>query len=424
MNAILREAWLLGRNRAALAALVLLALCAAASVALGLASVARDRAAIERMLTGQPDEIAALKAFVTDPGDAAYHAFQPTWDPPSDLAFAALGSRDIAPAMLRVRALALEGQIYENEAANPELALPGRFDLAFVAVYLAPLVLVALLHDLWSGESEAGRFHALSALPRARQRVWMPRIAVRVGGVLAAVLLPFLVGALIAGTSVARGLAFAGLITLVVGFWTIVILALARRGTLSSVNAATLAAIWFALTLVAPAAANLAINAAVVVPDGAALARENREDVHAGWDRPKAATMQRFLAVYPDLAPHGDVPPTFSWKWYYAFQHLGDLHVAAQSQAYRDGIARRADLARAAGWLLPPAGLAQAMAAMAGTDVTAQLEYQARIRAYHALLRSYFYSFLFGDKPFTPSDLDAVPRFDPAIATEMPRNAS
>ena len=420
MNAVLRETWLIGRNRAALAALVLLALCAAASVALGLASVARDRGAIERMLAGQPTETAAHKAFVTDPGDGAFYTFQPTWDPPSDLAFAALGSRDIAPAMLRVRALALEGQIYENEAANPELALPGRFDLAFVVVYIAPLVLIALLHDLWSGEREAGRFHALSALPRARQRLWIPRIAVRVGGVLVALLLPFVIGALIAGTNLPRGLAFAGLITLVVAFWTIVILLVARRSSLSSVNAATLAAAWFALTLVAPAAANLAINAAVTVPDGAALARENREDVHAGWDRPKAATMQRFLAIYPDLAADGDVPQTFSWKWYYAFQHLGDLHVAEQSQTYRGGIARRAELARAAGLLLPPVGLAQAMAGLAGTDVTAQLAYQARIRAYHAQLRSYFYAFLFGDKPFTPNDLDAVPRFDPAIPNEIP----
>lgn len=413
MSNLFREAWLLGRNRAALAALVLLAMCAAASVALGLASVARDRGAIDRMLAGQPAETAALKAFVQDPGDAAYYGFQPTWDPPSDLAFAALGSRDIAPGMLRVRALALEGQIYENEAANPELALPGRFDLAFVAVYLAPLVLIALLHDLWSGEREAGRFHAMSALPRARQRLWIPRITVRVGGVLTALLLPFAVGALIAGTSMARGLAFAGLITLVVAFWTIIILSVARRGALSSVNAATLAAAWFALTLVAPAAANLAINAAVAVPDGAALARENREDVHAGWDRPKAATMQRFLAVYPELAAHGEVPPTFSWKWYYAFQHLGDLHVAAESQAYRDNIARRADLARTAGWLLPPAGLAQAMASIAGTDVLAQLAYQQRIRAYHTRLRAYFYGFLFGERPFHPDDLEEVPRFNP-----------
>jgi ABC-2 type transport system permease protein len=415
MTSLMREAWLLARSRSAMLALLLLVICASASVALGLASVARDRAAIDRMLAGQGIEEAALKAFVEDAGSGAYYGFQPTWDPPSDLAFAALGSRDIAPALLRVRALALEGQIYENETANPELALPGRFDLAFVAVYVAPLVLIALLHDLWSGEREAGRYHALAALPHARRRLWTSRVAVRLAGVLIALLLPFAVGALLAGTALPRASGFAALVILVCLFWTAIILLVARRGVRSAVNAAALAAIWFALTLVAPAGANLAINAAVPVPDGAALARENREYVHAGWDRPRDQTMRDFLKVYPQHEPGSEIPPTFHWKWYFAFQHLGDLHVTAQSRAYRDGIARRAEMAGLAGWLLPPAGLAQAMSAMAGTDVAAQLDYQMRIRAYHRRLREFYYDYLFSEKPFGPEELARVPRYDPAI---------
>ncbi|WP_017671349.1 DUF3526 domain-containing protein [Blastomonas sp. AAP53] len=415
MTHILREMWLLGRSRSAIWALLLLAVCASASVALGLASVARDRAVIDRMLAGQVAEEAALAAFVEDAGSGAYYGFQPTWDPPSDLAFAALGSRDIAPAVLRVRALALEGQIYENESSNPELALPGRFDLAFVAVYVAPLVLIALLHDLWSGEREAGRYHALAALPRARRRLWTSRVAVRLAGVLVALLLPFGIGALMAGTAPLRALGFAGLITLVCLLWTAIVLVVARLGVRSAVNAASLAAVWFALTLVAPAGVNLAINAGVPVPDGAALARENREYVHAGWDRPRDRTMRDFLKVYPQHEAGSAIPPTFHWKWYFAFQHLGDLHVAEQSQAYRDGIARRAEMGRIAGWVLPPAGLAQAMSAMAGTDVTAQLDYQMRIRAYHQRLREFYYDYLFSEKPFGPQELARVPRFDPAI---------
>lgn len=408
-----RELHFLAASRAALLGVLLLSLCAAASVALGLASVARDRAAIDRMLAGQPAEVAALTGFVTDAGYGAYYGFQPTWGPPSDLAFAALGSRDIAPAMLRIRALALEAQIYENEATNPELTLPGRFDLAFVVVYLAPLVLIALLHDIWSGEREAGRYHALSAIPAAGRRVWLPRVLVRVASVMAALLLPFAIGAALAGTGPARGLAFAGLIVFACLFWTAIILLVARRGKVSSVNAAALAALWFALTLVAPAAANLAINAAVPVPDGAALARENREDVHAGWDRPREDTMRRFLAIYPQYATGSALPPTFHYKWYFAFQHLGDLHVADQSRAYREGIARRASLARTTGWLLPPAGIAQSMAALAETDVTAQLAYQDRVRAYHRRLREYYYDYLFSDKAFGLADIHGAPRFDP-----------
>lgn len=44
--------------------------------------------------------------------------------------FAAL--RDVSPHILRVRALGLEAQIDDGDTFNPELALPGRFDFAFI----------------------------------------------------------------------------------------------------------------------------------------------------------------------------------------------------------------------------------------------------------------------------------------------------
>jgi len=413
MSNFAREASLLLRSRAALLALVLLALLASLAVGLGLANVARERAAIDRMITLQQADEAAVAGFAEDAGYAAFYTYHPTWDPPSDLAFAALGGRDVAPSMLRIRALALEGQIYENETTNPELALPGRFDLAFVVIYMAPLVIFALLHDLWSGEREAGRLPMLQAQPGARRRIWLPRIGVRLALVLAALLLPFATGAVLAGTGLLHALAFAGLIALVCLFWTGVALIVAAKGTRSSVNAAVLAAIWFAATLVVPAAANIAVNAAVPVPDGAMLARENREAVHDGWDQPKDATMRRFFAVHPEWAETAPVATPFHWKWYYAFQHLGDLHVAELSRAYREGIARRESLAELVGWLLPPLGMQNAMHDLAGTGVDAQLAYQDRIRAYHDELRRFYYPYLFNDRPFTSRDFAHAPNFKP-----------
>ncbi|MDR8085506.1 ABC transporter permease, partial [Acinetobacter baumannii] len=67
-------------------------------------------------------------------GSQAYYTFYATWDPPSDAAFLALGLRDGAPHVLRVRALGLQAQLYEGEVFNPELALAGRFDFAFVLI--------------------------------------------------------------------------------------------------------------------------------------------------------------------------------------------------------------------------------------------------------------------------------------------------
>jgi ABC-2 type transport system permease protein len=203
---------------------------------------------------------------------------------------------------------------------------------------------------------------------------------------------------------------FAAVVAGVVLFWTLTALLVARLGPRSPVNAAVLAGLWFALTLVGPAAANLGINAAVPVPEGARLARENRDAVHGAWDLPRQATLERFLTIYPEWRDTAPMTAPFHWKWYFAFQHLGDVAVADQSEAYRDGIARREQAAAAAGWLLLPVGLQNAMHRMAATDVRAQLAYQDRVRIFHAEIRHHYYPYLFRDLPYGRDEFARAPR--------------
>jgi ABC-2 type transport system permease protein len=405
------------RAPAAAAALLLLAGLATAAVVLGLGDVRRQHAAIESTLALHAVEEAAVRSYAEDAGSVAYYTFLPTWSEPSDLAFAALGQRDVAPYLLRIRMLALEGQLYESESGNPELALPGRLDFAFVLVYLAPLVLVALLHDLVSGEREAGRLTALRALPGSALRLWTARTAVRGLGVFAALAVPLGVGMAISGTSAARAAGALGVTALTVAFWTSVCALVASRGRRSSVNATALAAAWFAVTLVLPAAAHLAVNAAVPVPSGAELVRENREAVHDAWDLPRQPTLERFYVSHPQWSHSAPMTTTFHWKWYFAFQQLGDERVAELSRAYRAGIARRDAAAGVFGLLVPPIGLQRALHRLAGTDVPAQLAYLDRVREYHGELRRFYYRYLFEDRPFGASDWDLMPRWVPSPRT-------
>ncbi|MFN3535939.1 MAG: ABC transporter permease [Brevundimonas sp.] len=412
MRSLVREICFFGRSPAAVAAIVVLALLASVSVAFGLAEVSRERASITRVLQLQTGEEEALRAYAGDAGTFAYNDFRVTWNAPSALAFAALGQRDTAPSILRVRPLALEAQIYENEQTNPELALPGRFDLAFVAIYLAPLVLIVLLHDLWSGEREAGRLGALRALPGSTSRVFLPRVLVRAGLVGSALLIPFAVGSMLESAPPGKALLFAGAIAGLVIFWTLLVVLVARFGSRSTVNAAALAGLWFALTLVGPAAANLVVNAAVPTPEGARLARENRDAVHGAWDLPRQATLDRFLALHPEWSDTEPMTEPFHWKWYFAFQHLGDVAVAELSAAYRQGVERRERLAGTAGWLMPPVGFQRIMHRVAETDVEAQLAYQDRVRDFHTRLRTFYYPYLFEDQVFGTDDYASGPHFD------------
>lgn len=414
MNDLIREARLfLGLRAAVLAALALFAL-AAAGVGAGLVEVGRQADTIARIGPQQAADVQAVSDWVSkgkDPGNAAYYTFHATWDPPSDLAFAALGARDVAPYVLRVRALCLEAQLYEGEIGNPEALLPGRFDFAFVLVYLTPLFAILLFHDLRSGEREAGRLRSLEASAGDARRLWTARVAVRLAALFLALALPFLAGALAGGTALWRVGAVLLLILGYATFWAVLCLVVGRMARSSLANAMTLAATWLVLTIIAPAVGHVAINTAVPLSQGMELSLRHRDAVNRAWDIPKAETMDAFFATHPEWAATAPLPAAFHWKWYFAFHQVGDESVADMARAYRDGILARAAWSERTGLVLPGVAVQVALHRLADTDPMAQVAYQARIRAFHAQLRRFYYGYLFHDRPFGAEDFARTPAF-------------
>ncbi|MGA1797161.1 DUF3526 domain-containing protein [Sphingomonas sp. 4RDLI-65] len=408
------EARLLLRSKLAAFALLLLAALTIGAVVAGMAEVSRQRAAIARIAPAQAEDIGAIADWVVktkDAGSAGYYTFHATWDAPSPLAFAAIGMRDVAPYILRIRALGLEAQLYDGDTFNPELALPGRFDFAFVLVFLSPLFVIALFHDLVSGEREAGRARMLAALPGTQRRLWLRRGALRFALVFAGLGLPFVAGAILSGAAVMPVLAILGLTAAYLLFWTVLAVLVARTGMGSVANAAALAAAWLVLVLVVPTLANVVVDRAIPVDQGADIALAQRDRVNGAWDIPREDTMRLFYAHHPQWADSPPLPTGFHYKWYFAFHQVGDESVADQARAYRAGLEKRSSAASALGWVLPSVGIQALLTRIAGTDLAAQLAYQDRIRAYHRRLREFYYGYLFRDRPFDRADFAKTPQF-------------
>lgn len=414
MRAWLHEWRLLARTPLAAFALLLLLVLSSLAVWSGAREVARQQQTLERLAPLQQQDLAAQLAKPLargDAGSAAYYGQHPTWSPPSATAFLAGGLRDSAPLLLRVRALALQSQLHEGESFNPELALAGRFDWAFVLVYLAPLVLVALLYDLVSGERRAGRLGTLLALPGAGARLWLRRAGLRAALVALCLLLPVLAGALVLGTPPAALASAVAAALAYVGFWTGLALLVGARGRSPAAHATALMGCWVLLTLVLPTLAQTALTRALPAPQGAELALAQREQVHGAWDLPREETMARFFASHPQWQDTAPLPAGFHYKWYFAFQQLGDEAVAADVQAWRATLLARQRWTERLGWLLPGVGVQAALHRQAATDLPALLEQQDAVTAFHTQLRSFFYPHLFADKPFDMGAIELLPRF-------------
>lgn len=406
-----REAWFLSRDRAAIIWLSLAFLLSAFSVAAGIVEVHSQRQTIERLLEADEADRAAALADQSDWGGAAYYAFHLTYDPPSDLAFAALGQRDVASWKHRVRMLALEGQIHEADPQHPDAALIGRVDFAFVAAFLAPLLVILMLHDLRAGERAAGRYELLTATARRDSAPWRMRAGVRIAGLAACLLIPFLLGAALEQAS---GIVIAGAslaVILHLAFWAGLTVFVGRLTIPPATLLTVMAGAWLMLAVVVPAAGRVLIERAVPVPAGADIMMVQRETVNNGWDRPRDETMQAFLVRHPEWADYSQVERGFEWKWYYAFQQVGDQTAEDLSRAYDEGRRARDKAASMISCLAPPALMERTLQSLAGTDVAATLAYEQSIRNFHAELRAFYYPRLFREETYSAEAAEGLPSY-------------
>jgi len=379
----------------------------------GLAEVRQQYESIAFLVDADQQDRSAELARQSDWGSAAYYGFHLTYDPPSDFAFAALGQRDASSWKHRLRMLALEGQIYEHDPGNPELALIGRFDFAFFVAFVLPLILIFVLHDLQASERSAGRFDLLVASAGSSRSLWWRRAFLRSGGILLATIVPLLVAGVLSGTTFST---LSGAVVPVVAyvvFWTLVCLWFASWKRSAPVILASLIGVWVLLSTVLPAASRVIIDRMVPIPAGADILMTQREAVNDAWDLPVENTMEPFLERHPEWAGYTHTGEGFDWGWYYAFQQVGDQTAEHLSQAYTAGRIERDRMAGLFAIAAPPALLERQLQNLAGTDMRSVLAYEGRVRAFHAELRAFYYPGLFGNEPFDPGRLADLPQFSP-----------
>ena len=413
LESILRELKFALKDRTVLASLIGAVLLSSYSLVVGLQESVSEHAMIERTqnLVTQDREYSLTKQ--SDAGGAAYYAYHFTYDPPSSLAFVARGVRDDLPWKHRVRMLALEGQIYETDAGNPELSKIGKLDFAFVAAFLLPLLSILLLYDLRAIEIRNNRWAFLSVTVGNGNRLLFGRAILRSALLYIALILPFAIVALVNGVSVSGALLVSGTVALNCLFWFLLAFIIVTRIESGPTTAAVLLGCWFVLAVAIPIGGKYATEQAISVPKGGEILLTQREAVNDAWDTPKETTMTPFLESHPQWANTAKVTQPFEWKWYYAFHQVGDQSVEPRSKALRSGIVHR-DRAMSLVALASPTLLTDRLLSQAAkTNVASFLLYDRCVRGFHQRLREFHYPMLFGDVEYSPQQMKQLPIYEP-----------
>ena len=370
--------------------------------------------------TAYRDQLAYLSTIyppTTEAGEPLYYLAFPAPQPPSPLSALASGRAGVETASLRIRLLALEGQLYERETLNPRLAAAGHLDLGFVLIALLPLFVIAITYDIVSGERERGTWQMARLFARPRRLV-AAKVGARMVLVAGLVVSLTLIGMLLAGID-ADGRAgwAAALIALHTLFWFALCLGVAGGRRSSTTNAMILVGVWVALTFLAPAVLSLTNAILHPVPEALELTVRQRQGYHEAWDLPKAATMEGFFEDYPQWSDQTVPEDEFTWAWYYAMNHRGDRAARDASRAYRDILTQRDEWARR--WSL---ATQVALDRLSSADLGTELAYQEAVRRYHERLKAHFQPLLFSAATITQVDWDRVPTFEPAApAADAPQ---
>ena len=412
---ITREANFLTKQRYILALFSIVFLLSVFAIWSGISETRFQLSTIERLQEKDTIDRESVLAKQKDYGSAAYYSFHLTYSAPSAIAFAAMGQRDIYPWKHRIRMLAIEGQIYETDADNPELSFLGRFDFAFLISVLLPLFVILLLHDLRSAEREAGRYDLLITTARERQRLWLSRAIVLCSALAIVLLIPFIVGALITQAP----LASVGLVMLVVIahllFWMLLTFGFTTSKISAKQSSAKIAsmllAIWLVVTVLIPVSSDFVIDKMVESPNGGEIVLTQREAVNDAWDLPFNATWNEFLSTHPQWEDKTEIGDSFEWKWYYAFQQVGDQKAEELSKAYRTATLAKNTLAERFALMSPPMLTQRLMSSIAETDTNAAIRYELKIREYHKALRQFYYPLMFNETEFTLETLSGLPKF-------------
>lgn len=348
-----------------------------------------------------------------DTGELGYYLFHNVYHDPGEWSFIALGNRLVIPYVQRIRLLGLQGQLYDGESHHPEYVMLGTFDYAFLLVFFAPLLCIALMHDLKASEQQAQRLLFLRSLMAEPRLFWGNRVLSRWLLVTLTFVLPLSFFAAMQRLSFAPFIHILAITALYTFFWAVLsaAISLRKRALNANFNAMLLASIWVLLCVVLPNLSQLWLHYHYPLQDGSQIALQHRQLVHGAWDLPKEDTLTPFYALYPQWKDSPPVTERFHWKWYYAFQHMADVKLEPQVSAREQALIQRDQATSMLARFLPTVWVQRNLEDIAQSNVPDLLAQRQRITTFHTQLRHYIYPYLFEEKPFTTDTYTHLPAF-------------
>ena len=340
--------------------------------------------------------------------------------PTAPLSALAIGQSDMMPNYYRITYLSKVQFMYDTEVENPWNLLSGHFDLAFVIVFVLPLLVISLGYNLLSAEREQGTLRMLCSQPLSIATVLAGKITVRVLALLF-VVIPLPLSILLLTHPDTRGaeqlvlmLSWSALVAIYTLFWFMLAALVNVTVRSSSASALIMVTIWTLLVLILPVAINLAVGIAAPSPSRTELASRTRvvtaeslreyENLYSADYR--YASDPKALLVKDG---HIDVPDRM--RAFFLAKEKVDAQIEPVLKQFDVQLLKQQRLVDRLSFLSPAILVNEALTSIAGNDSRRYLMFKNQTETFHNQWRAYFSPRIEDNQAMTEDDLRSLPQW-------------
>ena len=343
--------------------------------------------------------------------------------PPAPLSALAIGQGDVYPNYIKVTARSLDALVSGDQIEHPLAVASGQFDVAFVILFLYPLLIFAVSFDLTATERDQGTLRMVLAQPVTLRDVIAGKMIVRALELLVpALLIPIAAAAIsspVNGDFWIRAALWSIAIIVYGAVWHGIALVVNARGLGAPANALILAGIWLLFAVVGPSCVNLLIAVKYPMPsrvEAAVQARAATQEATVQGSR----QLGQFLQDHPTSGNVGRE----GMRQFALLQAQRDKQVAERLAAVEATFnAQLERQRRLASWLsgLSPTMIAQGVFLdIAGTNTLRFDRFRAEASSFQQQWRAYFEPRVLDAATLTPAEYAAAPSFAYVDESAMP----
>jgi ABC-2 type transport system permease protein len=410
MKALLSNDWKnLLRNKQLLVAIALFFAVGLYAIYYGNAEVQKQEKTIASVLEKEQKDIkTAIEKFKEPTFETSWGIRRTIANQPNKLVALSLGQKDVFPYTKTVRAYGFYGSVFGSEIANPYKLLTGNFDLAFVFIFLLPLLLIALSYNLLSSEKENGTLSLILVNHLSLKKLIFTKILFRFLLVLGFVVLLFLIG-IIATNSPMNAQAFSWFLAVIAYtiFWSCLIFYWVSWQQNSAFNALVLLGNWLFFVVLIPTFLNLYLQSTRPISSGANLQRELREITENGWEVPKKNNLAKYFAEKGKI----DTTKTGgSMVHEIALIYYMDKTAKPHFDEYKAQLADQINASNAWSWLSPAMQTQTTLNQIADSDTDNYLRFLENAESFYYQIRNYFDAQKLANKMFQKTDFEQIPK--------------